>query len=190
MTTETGAEFKPELPLSLTPLQLSLTGGEQALTVTDSSTSQQTVMAPRTLGVNGWTITAEAARVLSALLLLAATIAAAVLLVAARRTEPLDEAAGIRRRYSSLLVRVRPMAAPQGRPVIDVTTFASLAQLAERDGLLVLHWNRSGVETFVVQDEKHHLPLPAVAGHSRAAEAAPAADEPFFMEAAKPEQNA
>jgi len=45
------------------------------------------------------------------------------------------------------------MPAPQGRPVIDVTTFSTLAKLAERYGLLVLHWSRSGVETFVVQDE-------------------------------------
>lgn len=190
VTTESGAEFKPELPLSLTPLQLSLTGGEQGLTVTDSSTSQQTVMAPRTLGFNGWTITAETARILSAILLLAAIIAAAVLLVVARRTAPLGEAAGIRRRYSSLLVRVRPMAAPQGRPVIDVTSFPTLAKLAERYGLLVLHWNRSGVETFIVQDESTTYRYRAAADHSREAEATPAEDEPFFMEAARPEQNA
>jgi hypothetical protein len=40
-----------------------------------------------------------------------------------------------------------------GRPVVDVTDFATLARLADRYGLLVLHWSRSGVETFVVQDE-------------------------------------
>jgi hypothetical protein len=45
------------------------------------------------------------------------------------------------------------MSAPPGRPVVDVTEFATLARLAERYGLLVLHWTRSGVETFVVQDE-------------------------------------
>jgi hypothetical protein len=45
------------------------------------------------------------------------------------------------------------MPAPQGRQVIDVTTFPTLAKLAERYGLPVLHWNRSGMETFVVQDE-------------------------------------
>lgn len=45
------------------------------------------------------------------------------------------------------------MSAPQGRPIIDVTTFSTLAKLAERYGLLVLHWARSCVETFVVQDE-------------------------------------
>lgn len=153
VTTESGAEFRPALNLSLTPLQLSMTGGDQALTVADSSTSQRTVMADRTIGLNGWTITALSARVLSAVFLFVALVAAAVLMVAARRTAPLDEAHAIRRRYSNLLVRVHPMTAPHGRPVIDVTTFATLAKLAERYGLLVLHWNRSGVETFIVQDE-------------------------------------
>lgn len=183
VTTESGAEFKPELSLTLTPLQLSLTGGEKALTVTDSSTSQQTMMAPRAIGFNGWNITAERARILSAILLLAVIIAGAALLVLARRTAPLDEASGIRRRYSSLLVRVRPMAAPQGRPIIDVTSFATLAKLAERYGLLVLHWNRSGVETFVVQDENTTYRYRAAGNHSRAAEPAPAGDETFFMDA-------
>jgi signal peptidase I len=153
VTTESGAEFRPELKLNLTPLQLSMTGGDQALTVTDTSTRQRTVMADRNVGVNGWTITAQTARILSAILLFAAIVAAAMLVVAARRTAPLDEATAIRRRYANLLVRVHPMTAPQGRPVIDVTTFATLAKLAERYGLLVLHWNRSGVETFIVQDE-------------------------------------
>jgi len=31
--------------------------------------------------------------------------------------------------------------------------FATLAKLAERYQLLVLHWSRSDVETFVVQDQ-------------------------------------
>ena len=153
VTTESGAEFSPELKLSLAPLQLSLVGGKEALTVTDSSTNQQTVMAPRTIGFNTWSITAATARIVSALMLLAGIAAAAAVLVLARRSAPLDEASAIRRRYSNLLVRVHPMTAPQGRPVIEVTTFATLAKLAERYGLLVLHWNRSGVETFIVQDE-------------------------------------
>jgi hypothetical protein len=45
------------------------------------------------------------------------------------------------------------MQLPHGRPIIDVTTFPVLAKLAERYGLLILHWARSGGETFVVQDE-------------------------------------
>jgi hypothetical protein len=151
--TDQGAEFNPELKLNLTPLQLTLAGGEQSLVATDTSTVQQTALAPRTLGINGWDITAATARVISVVLLLAALTTAAIVIVFARRTAPSDEAAAIRRRYAAQLVRVHPMPAPQGRPVIDVTTFATLAKLADRYGLLVLHWTRSGVETFIVQDE-------------------------------------
>jgi signal peptidase I len=153
VTTASGAAFRPELMLNLTPLQLSLAGGEKALTVTDTSTVQHAVVVPRMLGVNGWNVTAATARIISIVLVLAALATAAVVVVFARRTAPTDEAAAIRRRYAALLVRVHPMPAPQGRPVIDVTTFATLAKLAERYGLLVLHWTRSDVETFVVQDE-------------------------------------
>lgn len=149
----TGAEFQPGLKLTLTPLQLALAGAPDTLTVADTATTEQTVMMPRMLGLNGVNITAVAARVVSAVLLLAALVIGAVIVVFARRTAPADEAAAIRRRYAALLVRVHPMPAPQGRPVIDVTTFSTLAKLAERYGLLVLHWSRSGVETFVVQDE-------------------------------------
>jgi hypothetical protein len=45
------------------------------------------------------------------------------------------------------------MTTAPGRAPIDVTDFATLAKLAERYGLLILHWSRSGVETFIVQDE-------------------------------------
>lgn len=151
--TSTGAEFQPGLKLNLTPLQLALAGGPDTLTVTDNTTTEQTVMTARTLGLNGVNITAIAARFVSGVLLLAALVIAAITVVFARRTAPADEAAAIRRRYAALLVRVHPMPVPQGRPVIDVTTFSTLAKLAERYGLLVLHWSRSGVETFVVQDE-------------------------------------
>jgi hypothetical protein len=153
VTTASGTEFKPELELSLTPLQLSVPGGGNALTVTDTSTVQQPALAPRTLGFNGLSISAANARVVAVALLLTALLAAVVVAILGRRSAPVNEGAAIRRRYAALLVRVHPMPAPQGRPVIDVTTFPTLAKLAERYGLLILHWARSDVETFVVQDE-------------------------------------
>lgn len=153
VTTASGAEFRPELNLNLTPLQLALTDGPGALSVTDTAAQERTMTAPRMVGINGLAITAATARIVSAVLLLAALAAGTIILILARRTTPGDEAAAIRRRYAALLVRVHPMPAPQGRPVIDVTTFPTLAKLAERYGLLVLHWSRSGTETFVVQDE-------------------------------------
>lgn len=153
VTTANGAEFRPELNLDLTPLQLTLHGGPGELSVTDTATQEHTAMAPRMIGINGLSITAATARLVSAVFFLAALAVGIIIMIFAHRTTPADEAAAIRRRYSALLLRVHPMPAPQGRPVIDVTTFPALAKLAERYGLLILNWSRSGVETFVVQDE-------------------------------------
>lgn len=153
VTTAAGADFHPGLKLNLTPNALALAGTADTLTVTDTATTEHTAMVPRVLGLNGVSITVATARFASATLLLATLVIGVIVAVSARRTAPADEAAAIRRRYAALLVRVHPMPAPQGRPVIDVTAFATLAKLAERYGLLVLHWARSGVETFVVQDE-------------------------------------
>lgn len=153
ITTTGAADFQPGLKLNLTPLQLTLDGGGTGLSVAGTGTTDQAVITQRMLGMNGVTISATMARVVSAVLFLAALATLGIVLVFARRTAPADEAAAIRRRYTALLVPVHPMPAAQGRPVIDVASFATLAKLAERYGLLVLHWARSGVETFVVQDE-------------------------------------
>lgn len=168
VTTAAGSDFEPALKLNLTPLQLALTGGPDTLTVADTATTEQTAMTPRMLGLNGMNVTAATARIMSAVLLLAALVIGAVVVIFARRTAPADEAAAIRRRYAALLVRVHPMPAPQGRPVIDVTAFSTLAKLAERYGLLVLHWSRSGVETFIVQDENITYRYRAGAEHAPA----------------------
>jgi hypothetical protein len=77
-------------------------------------------------------------------------IGVAVLAVFSR---PLSEAERVKHRHGSLLLPVLPIALPPGRPVIDVPDIAALARIAERYGLLVLHWSRSGVHTYVVQDE-------------------------------------
>jgi hypothetical protein len=76
-----------------------------------------------------------------------------IIIIIARRTNPTSEVEEIRRRFSSLLVRVEPMPTPHGHTVVDVTEPATLAKLAERYGLLILHWTRSNVETFIVQDD-------------------------------------
>jgi hypothetical protein len=93
------------------------------------------------------------ARGVSLSLLAAGLLLAGLALVIGSRLGPQTEATRIRRRYAALLVAVAPMPHPPGRPVIEVADFATLARLAERYGLLVLHWSRSGVDTFVVQDD-------------------------------------
>lgn len=148
-----GPAFRPTLEMSLSPLQLALVGDAKDLTVADATTTAHSIRAPRTLGLLGWRLSVDMARTVSVILLLAALLAAGVVGLLARRTLRADEAVDIRRRYDSLLVRVRPIPRPSGRPVIDVTAFATLAKLAERYGLLILHWSHSDVETFIVQDE-------------------------------------
>ena len=148
-----GARFAPTLSLSLNPLQLTLPGGAPALIVKDSTAVQQATTASRTIDALGGRITVASARTVSTILLLAGLLGVVVLVLLAGRLAPTSEAEGIRRRYAPLLVPVHPMPAPPGRPVVDVPEFATLARLAERYGLLVLHWTRSDMETFVVQDE-------------------------------------
>ncbi|HKU11694.1 MAG TPA: signal peptidase I [Sinomonas sp.] len=147
-----GTAFQPALRFNLTPLQLSLAGEAKDLVVVDTGAARAGAAVLRTLGVEGWNITAAAARMLSAVLLAVAMLGFAVARAARARGGD-DEAAAFRRRHSSMLVAVRPITTAPGRPVIDVASFADLARLAERYGLLVLHWTRSGIETFVVQDE-------------------------------------
>ena len=154
VTSSGGETFSPELPLNLTPLTLAPAGDPASLTAgtSDGSATEQAV-GPRAVDVLGLTLTAQVARALAAALAALVVLAAAVLLVLAHRCGPASETESIRRRYAALLVPVQPIPTPPGRPVVDVTDIAILAKLAERYGLLVLHWTRSGVETFVVQDE-------------------------------------
>jgi hypothetical protein len=53
--------FRPELSVSLTPLQLNLAGAPNILTITDTATLQQSAMAPRLLGLKGPHISTAAA---------------------------------------------------------------------------------------------------------------------------------
>ncbi len=145
--------FAPSLALSLSPLQLTLPGGATSLTVQDTPGAPVLEQPSGELSLLGRTAPVEALRVGSALGLVAGLLVLTAVFWLGRRLAPSTEAAGIRRRYASLIVAVEPILHTPGRPVIDVTEFATLAKLAERYGLLVLHWSRSGIETFVVQDE-------------------------------------
>jgi signal peptidase I len=145
-----GADYSPSLKLTLTPLQLSL--ADSAGLTASQKGSPAAAITQRSLTLGTWSLTALAARPIS-LAVLAAAVLSLIGLVFASRRRPQSQAAEIRRRWGSLLVPVEPMTTAPGRAPIDVTDFATLAKLAERYGLLILHWSRSGVETFIVQDE-------------------------------------
>lgn len=150
-----GSVFRPGLTLSLTPLQLALPGGPASLTSSASTPTTTSTTMPRRLTLLGHAVSVVTARTAALVLLLLGllgSIVTGVLLLTTRRSGT-SEGAGIRQRYAAILVAVHPVASAPGRPVVDVTSFATLARLAQRYGLLVLHWSRSGVETFLVQDE-------------------------------------
>jgi signal peptidase I len=147
-----GAVFAPEMSLTLTPLQLALVP-PATLTVKDPATVLTTTIVARHLGLLSHQIQVSTARTAALVLLAGGLLAIAAIAVLGQMSAAPSEGAAIRRRYAALLAPVHPMPTPPDRPVVEVTDFATLAKLAERYGLLVLHWSRSGVETFVVQDE-------------------------------------
>ncbi|HET7386952.1 MAG TPA: signal peptidase I [Nocardioidaceae bacterium] len=148
-----GTRFTPALAFTLTPLQLRLAGNKSSLSVQDSTPRRVATTAPGTLGFAGHQITVSTARTVGLAMAVGAIFAGCLLGLAVRVGAPATEAGRIRRRYASMLVPVQPVPAPPGHSIIDVGNIATLAKLAERYGLLILHWARSGVETFIVQDE-------------------------------------
>jgi signal peptidase I len=148
-----GTPFDPSLKFALTPSQLSLARPDQSLTVSDTTTVTRHRSVHRMLSLAGHSITVALARKVSAAALLLALLLAGLIGFVSRRSSAGSEGARIRRRYAPLLLPVAPMPTPAGRPVVDVTEFKTLVRLAERYDLLVLHWTRSGIDTFVVQDD-------------------------------------
>jgi len=167
-----GGTFAPALPLTLSPLQLTLTGEPATLSVTEAAPAAEDSAEGLTVPVLGLALSHPVARAISGALVLAALLAAGMLTLVARRSSGTTEADAILRRYADLVASVHPMPTPAGRPVVDVTDFPTLARLAERYGLLVLHWSRSDVTTFVVQDEG------ATYRYRTGAGLAPAAEQP------------
>jgi hypothetical protein len=179
--TDSGAVFVPELPLSLSAIQLA-PANPSSLTVKDPGSLTTSTTARRTLGLLGHEIAVTTARTASVVLLALAALIAALVTGLARLGAPANEGEAIRRRHANLLVRVEPMPTPSGRPVIDVSEFTTLVKLAERYGLLVLHWSRSNVETFVVQDESTTYRYRAAADPEAGTRAQPQEDPAAFDE--------
>ncbi len=151
-TDDSGHVFTPELPLTLTATTFAPADGA-TLHQKGSDSAPAMTRVPRTLSLAGHELTARVARLAAPLLLALALVLGALATLWSRLTPPLTEATLLRRRYGHLVVPVAPVAAPLGRPVVDVTDLATFAKVAERHGLVVLHWSCDGVETFVVQDE-------------------------------------
>jgi signal peptidase I len=150
-----GKPFTSVLHLSMTGLELSMSGGRDAL-VHQATAAPAVVRAgakPSMVSLLGHPVATGTVLATAVLLLLASAIGAGVVMGRVRALGRASEGDAIRRRYAALLVPVEPISAPAGRPVVDVPEIATLAKIAECYELLVLHWSRAGVETFIVQHE-------------------------------------
>lgn len=161
--TTAGRTFKPGLTFVLSPLKLELAAGPSSLTVAESTSTPDEIGAP-TLNLIGQHIAISTLRTTSAVLALGGLLALGAIMVLPRLGRN-DEHTAIQRQYAALLLQVEPIPSPATRPVVDVVDFPTLARLAERYGLLILHWTRSNIETFIVQDDgiTYRYRIPATA---------------------------
>jgi hypothetical protein len=145
-----GGSFAPRFELTMDDLVLKPTGN---LTAQDTAKISGKRIEPARIGALGHAFAVSTARTAGVVALLLSLLVAAVLAALARMTGPVAEAERVRARYSELILPVLPVVLAAGRPVVDVPDIDSLARLAERYGLLVLHLSRGGIDTYVVQDE-------------------------------------
>jgi signal peptidase I len=147
-----GFVFAPEFPLTLTALALTGPADPSGLTATTAESLTQMRRSTATVHLLRHTLSVNSARRLTMGALALAVLLAGALLGAANVQGSRGEADHIQRRWRELLLEVHPTPNPPGRPVVDVPVFEALARLAQRYELLILHWDRSGVHTYVVQD--------------------------------------
>ena len=145
-----GTTFAPRLPLQVTDATLT---ASDPLTATSETTSSRTRAVPAQLAALGRSVPVGTARTAALVAVALALLGAALVLGLTRVTGPVAEAERVRRRHKDLMLRVMPVAPTPGRPLVDVGDAEALVRIAQRYGLLVLHWERSGVTTYVVQDE-------------------------------------
>ena len=173
-----GTTFTHELPLELTPLQLVPVAGAAFSSDPGAQPAAVDLAGAPSVEVFGLAVPPNAAWALTGALCLFSLAGLALGWRVHRARSGTTERDRIRLSHAELLLDVQPMTPPHGRPVVDVLDFATLAKVAERYGLLVNRWSRSGVDTYVVQDV-------ATTYRYRTGDGAPAEQEP--VEAARAE---
>jgi signal peptidase I len=147
-----GDTFAPRLTFVLDPTQLRLASDKPQLQFFDRAAPSLGAARANSIGIAGRPVKVSTLRAVAAGASAVALTALVIVLRTGRRRSG-SEASIPPRKYRGLLLEVEPIISPPGRPVVDVADFAALAKLAERYGVLVMHWTRSHVQTFVVHDD-------------------------------------
>lgn len=153
------SEFRPALSFQLDALQLRPGSGSAATDVDEGGLAPSrrgsvtaAATAANTIGVGARRVPVPTARTIALVGFVLAALS--TLLIALRRHgRPSDPAAHIRRRYGRLIVPIAGTAPTPPHPPIDVTSIDVLAKLAERSERLILHHQRDGLDTYLVDDE-------------------------------------
>ena len=159
------SDYAPALKLQLDPLKLrpdtssSSAGGDASAAdqlaaafnpKRDGSVSASTTQA-NTLTIHDIGVSVPTARWLAVIGLLLG-VAGTLITGAGVLRDPYDPTKHVDR-YRHLIVPIAGTTFDPARPPIDVTSIGALAQLAERSERLILHHQREGVDTYLVDDE-------------------------------------
>jgi signal peptidase I len=158
-------DYAPELKLQLDALQLRPASGstasaaeptgsadaKDALNPSRSGNVATSHAVPNTLRVRNVEVPVPTARWIALVGLLLGA-AGTLLTGAGLLRDPFDSNAHADR-YRHLIVPIAGTTFDPARPPIDVTSIGALAQLAERSERLILHHQRDGADTYLVDDE-------------------------------------
>jgi signal peptidase I len=159
------SDYAPALTFQLDPLKLrpatgSSAGGDDASAADQLKSSlnpkrdgsvSATTRESNTLTVHGLGLPVPTARWIALIGLLLGA-AGTLLTGAGVLRDPYDPTKHVDR-YRHLIVPIAGTTFDPARPPIDVTSIGALAQLAERSERLILHHQRDGADTYLVDDE-------------------------------------
>jgi signal peptidase I len=151
------SNYAPALSLQLDALQLRAGQGSTAadptagLNPSRGGSVATATTTPNKLTVRGHRVPVTTARWIALIGLLLA--ASAALLSGLRLMGDSSDPTSHINRYRHLIVPIAGTTYDPARPPIDVTSITALAQLAERSERLILHQQRDGADTYLVDDE-------------------------------------
>ena len=179
------SDYAPALSLQLDALQLRpgagspATGGQKdGLNPSRAGTVSSASTKPNRLTVRGHAVPVTTARWIALIGFLLA--ASAALLSGVRLLGDSSDPTSHVNRYRHLIVPIAGTTYDPARPPIDVTSIQALAQLAERSERLILHHQRDGADTYLVDDEGTLYRYQPVAVPARQYPALAAVDESIY----------
>lgn len=149
--------FAPQLPLMLDPNQLQLqpggaTGPSAAAALTQSTSGSGLVSAPSRISLLKFHLSVQLARRIALFGGVGALVALLGALLLGRRARPADEHETIRRQYGDLIIDVEVIPTASAANTIKTKAFDGVARVAEQSGHVIMHIERAGLHTYVVED--------------------------------------